>query len=145
MPEAITTTYPKPLMPVNNKANTEPSKWDTKGSGERSSFESGMVRDAENGKPRFDLLIPEGMPYSELLLTRTAELLYRGSIHYGDRNWEKAEGLEELKRFKSSAFRHFMQWVTGETDEDHAAACVFNLMGAEYVKWKMAKAVQADG
>jgi hypothetical protein len=30
-----------------------------------------------------------------------------------------------------------MQWLTGESDEDHAAAVVFNLLAYESIKWKM--------
>jgi hypothetical protein len=66
-----------------------------------------------------------------------AELLGRGAEKYSDRNWERASGSEELDRFKSSAQRHLMQWVTGECDEDHAAAVVFNLLAYETIKWKM--------
>lgn len=30
-----------------------------------------------------------------------------------------------------------MQWINGETDEDHAAAIIFNIAGAEHVKSKL--------
>lgn len=109
----------------------------TKDSGQRAEYASGMVRDTEDGKPRFDLMFPLGVPYSEQFLTRCAELMGRGANKYDDRNWEKAEGNEELSRYKSSALRHMMQWVNGETDEDHAAAVFFNLMAGETVKYKM--------
>ena len=33
--------------------------------------------------------------------------------------------------------RHFMQWICGEQDEDHAVAVMFNIQGAEYCKWKL--------
>lgn len=49
----------------------------------------------------------------------------------------KAAGLEEMERFRESAARHFFQWMRGDTDEDHAAAVVFNLNGYEYVKDKL--------
>ena len=52
----------------------------------------------------------------------------------GKRNWMKAREQEELDRFKESALRHFLQWYDGDTDEDHAAATIFNMNGAEYVK-----------
>lgn len=108
----------------------------TKDSGERALYDSGMVRDTEAGKARFDLLWPEGVPYSAQLLTRFAELMARGAQKYGDRNWEKADSKEEQDRMKSSAQRHMAQWVNGEIDEDHAAAVMFNLMAAETVKYK---------
>lgn len=64
-------------------------------------------------------------------------LMARGAEKYGDRNWEKADGPEELSRAKASALRHMMQWVCGEEDEDHAATVLFNIMEAEYVKYLM--------
>lgn len=108
------------------------SEYVTKDSGERATFDSGMQRDTEAGKPRFDLMIPLDVPYEQQMITRLAGLLGRGAEKYNDRNWEKAtaDG-PELARMKSSAFRHFMQWFCGETDEDHAAAVMFNLLAYE--------------
>jgi hypothetical protein len=97
-----------------------------------------MVRDLQDGKARFDLLVPEvGMPYDSQFLTRCAMLMTRGAEKYGFRNWEKADSPEELARFRASALRHLMQYLMGETDEDHAAAVVFNLLAAETTKWKI--------
>src|SRR5690606_35940390 len=109
----------------------------TKDSGERAEFASGMVRDTDKGKARFDLLIAEGVPYKHQFLTRCAELMMRGAEKYNDRNWEKANSTEEVARMKSSAFRHFMQWFCGETDEAHAAAVIFNILAAETTEWKI--------
>ena len=109
----------------------------TKDSGERAEFSSGMVRDTNTGKARFDLIMPLEVPYKHQMLTRFAELMTRGAAKYTDRNWEQAKTQEELDRFRESAFRHFMQWYTGETDEDHAAAVWYNIQGAEYVRWRM--------
>lgn len=122
--------------------DTETAKYITKDSGERVEFDSGMRRDVQDGKPRFDLLLTSDQPYNEQFLTRCAELLERGATKYGVRNWEQANSQEEFERFKASAFRHFMQWYTGEIDEDHSAACYFNLMAAEYVKWKLNNELQ---
>ena len=109
----------------------------TKDSGKRAEFESGMKRDTNEGKARFELLMPLGIPYKEQLLTRFAELMGRGAEKYSTRNWEQANSQVELERFKESAFRHFMQWQAGEADEDHAAAIMFNIMGYESTKYKM--------
>lgn len=114
----------------------------TKDSGERKVFGSGMQRDTETGKPRFDLLFAAGVPLEGQFLTRCAELLGRGAEKYQSRNWEQAEGPAELERFISSAARHFHQWLAQSLGappdgEDHAAAVFFNLNGAEFVKWKM--------
>lgn len=109
----------------------------TKDSGERAQFESGMQRDTEKGKPRFDLMLAEGVPYEEQMITRFAKLLGRGAEKYNDRNWEQADSDAEMARMKSSAFRHFMQWMCGETDEDHAAGAIFNILAFETTKYKV--------
>lgn len=96
-----------------------------------------MRRDIQSGKPRFDLLLTDGLPYEEQFITRFASLLERGASKYGERNWQLANSPDELSRFRASALRHMMQWATGERDEDHAAAVAFNLMAFEYVKWKL--------
>lgn len=111
------------------------TKYITKDSGKKSKFKTGMVRNISADKARYDLVIPEKS--NEVMLKRWAELLARGVIAYGARNWEKARTQEELDRFRESAFRHFIQWFSGETDEDHAAAVFFNIQGAEYVKDKI--------
>lgn len=113
------------------------SEFETKDSGKRMQFETGMQRDTNEGKPRFDLIRPLDLPYNEQLLTRWAKLMARGAEKYSSRNWEKAETQEELDRYMDSAARHFEQWMAGETDEDHCAAVMFNLTGAEYVKYKL--------
>ncbi len=111
--------------------------WVTKDSGSRSEYDSGMVRDLVDDKPRFDLLIPPGQPYEELMLTRLAGLASRGAKKYGEENWTLANSDAELRHFRSSANRHFMQWMAGETDEDHAASSIWNVMAYEYLKWKL--------
>ena|SRR5215475_12404146 len=115
--------------------------FETKDSGRRAEFPSGMVRDVNDEKPRFSLIMPKDMPYGEQLLTRWAALMTRGRDKYGERNWEKAVSEKEMERFRDSGLRHMMQWMGDETDEDHAAAVCFNLQGAEYVKWKLKHSV----
>lgn len=102
-----------------------------KDSGVRQEYSTGMRRDTQEGKPRYDLVVPEKMEND--MLTRWAVHMTKGAVKYGDRNWELACTQEEADRFKSSAFRHFMQWVKGMTDEDHAAATYFNIQCYEYV------------
>lgn len=115
-------------------------EYTTKDSGVRQEYSSGMVRDTEAGKPRFSLMLPLGVPYNKQFLTRCAELLGRGADKYDSRNWEKADSEAELERYKSSAYRHFIQWASGEVDEDHAAAVFFNLLAHETLKYKLEKA-----
>lgn len=120
--------------------------WHTKDSGERAVFESGMHRDTEKGKVRYDLLVASKIPFDEQFLTRVAGVMTRGAEKYNEsyteRNWEKACTEEELARMRSSAFRHFMQWMAGEEDEDHAAAVVFNLLAHESTKYKMEHGIE---
>ena len=99
-------------------------------SGERVDFPSGMRRDTDQGKPRYDL-IPLPM------LTRLAELYARGAEKYGDSNWTLADSQAEVDRFRASANRHFEQWFQGDTDEDHASATVFNIFAAETIAAKL--------
>lgn len=116
----------------------------TKDSGKREEYASGMRRDTQEGKPRFELMLPDTVPYEEQMLTRFASLLARGAEKYGDRNWELAESEDEMRRFKGSAFRHFIQWFCGETDEDHAAAVMFNIMAHETTGAKVAIAQREE-
>lgn len=102
-----------------------------KDSGERQAFQSGMVRDTEDGKADYTLI------YDGPMIDRWAEHLTKGAVKYEARNWMKAAGEEELVRFKKSAARHFRQWLRGDLDEDHAAAVYFNINGHEYVKDKL--------
>lgn len=104
----------------------------TKDSGKRENFASGMTRDTQDDKPRYDLL-------DRAFLKRWAELMARGAKKYGEDNWRQASGESELRRFKASALRHIFQWLDGDVSEDHAAAVAFNLAGAEMVAEKMKK------
>jgi len=111
--------------------------YETKDSGIREEYDSGMRRDTQSGKPRFDLITPKDQQYEETLLYRWAMLMGRGADKYGDRNWEKANSVEELDRFKQSAVRHFFQWMCGLDDEDHASATLFNINAYEWLKAKL--------
>jgi hypothetical protein len=117
-----------------------------KDSGKRAEFASGMVRDLNEGKQRPDLVRDGPM------LQRWITLMTNGAKKYAARNWMKAEGDAEFQRFLESADRHFNIWFTwrmygvniedinNPTDtplaEDHAAAVIFNINGAEYLKDK---------
>lgn len=105
-------------------------QFETKDSGERQVFSTGMVRDTQDDKPRYDLL---DLP----MLKRWAELMARGAKKYGENNWKKAATETELNRFKSSLLRHTFQYLEGDTTEDHAAAIYFNIAGAEMVRCKL--------
>lgn len=102
-------------------------KYTTKSSGKKKQWASGYVREIDTTKPRYDLIPTE-------LLTRLAELYARGAVKYGDENYKLAKSPEELHRFKESAWRHFVQWVEGQEDEDHAAAVCWNIFSWEWHK-----------
>lgn len=102
----------------------------TKDSGKREQYDSGMVRDTQDGKPRYDLI-------PHIPLRRLADLYARGAEKYGEGNWMKAAGPEEMQRFKASAFRHFMQALQGERDEDHYTAAVWNLFAIMWLEDKL--------
>ncbi len=104
----------------------------TKDSGKREEFSTGMVRDVQDDKPQYDLV---DWP----MIERWALLMGRGAKKYGRHNWKKAATQDELDRFKASALRHMVQWFRGDTDEDHGAAVFFNVGGAEMVAEKMKK------
>jgi hypothetical protein len=102
-----------------------------KDSGIREEFSNGMVRDTAAGKADYSLI------YDGPMIDRWAEHLTKGAVKYSARNWMLAAGQVELERFRSSAARHFAQWMREIADEDHAAAVYFNINGAEYVKGRL--------
>jgi hypothetical protein len=113
--------------------------YETKDSGHHLEYDSGMRRDSQDGKPRFDLIRTKLQPYEEQMIYRYAMLLARGAEKYSARNWEEGDSEEELERAKASLLRHTEQLVAGETDEDHAAAVWFNSQAIEYFRWRIAQ------
>ncbi len=104
--------------------------FEVKDSGERKTFDSGMVRDVTTDKTDYSLAMDGPM------FERLAIHLTKGAKKYAKRNWMQAAGPEEMDRFRESALRHFIQWMRGDVDEDHAAAVLFNINGYEYTKGK---------
>lgn len=91
-----------------------------KDSGKRQSFDTGAVRDIQEGKGRYDLLSP-------IFMKRLAQHTENGAKKYGDRNWEK--GIP-VSRYLDSAIRHLFAYIEGNRDEDHLAAVAWNVQGA---------------
>jgi len=54
----------------------------------------------------------------------------KGAEKYEEDNWKK--GIPE-QSFRDSGLRHMCQWLSGETDEPHAIAAIWNFFGAIYV------------
>lgn len=104
------------------------SDFTIKDSGARESFDSGMVRDTEDGKVDYSLVLDGPM------FKRWAAHLTKGAQKYAPRNWMKATGEAEYERFKRSFLRHAVAYLEGARDEDHAAAMIFNINGMEYVR-----------
>jgi hypothetical protein len=90
-----------------------------KDSGERQEFQTGSVRDKQEGKGRYDL-IP---PYP---LKRLAVHYENGARKYKERNWEKGQN---TARYYESAMRHLLDYMSGDRSEDHLSAVVWNIFG----------------
>src|ERR1019366_6249664 len=60
---------------------SEPCRFVTKDSGKREEFPTGMVRDIQTDKPRYDLV---DWP----MIKRWAELMQRGALKSGEHNWK---------------------------------------------------------
>lgn len=80
-------------------------------------FSTGACRNVADGKGRYDLIPP-------CSIRRLAQRSELGAKEHGDNNWKK--GVPNYSLF-DSAFRHLMQAMNGEKDEDHLAACAWNV------------------
>lgn len=163
--------------PVCMCDNARRARGTIKDSGNRTEFETGAVRDIQQGKGRFDLMPLDIMSkvfeiefadefeessiadvlksiadfkrtgnkrwlciaiahYSQAvhvdlpkLMLDVAKHFENGALKYGEHNWEK--GIP-VSRYIDSAVRHLMKDCACETDEDHAAAFVWNCMCAAW-------------
>ena len=102
-----------------------------KDSGQRTQFydKNGCemaVRDMHEGKGRFDLL-------PMCVLMRLAKHYENGCLKYGERNWEKGIPAHS---FADSAFRHLVNYLDGEKNEDHLIAAIWNLCGLAWTEEK---------
>lgn len=93
------------------------AEFKTKFSGTKDNYPTGATRDAAEGKGRYDLI-------SVHMLKRLAGVYERGAKNHGDRNWEKGV---PYSRLFNSAFRHLMQALGREADEDHLAQAIWNI------------------
>jgi hypothetical protein len=89
-----------------------------KDSGNRREFDSGAVRDMQEGKGRMDLL-------PACAIIRLSKHFENGAKKYEERNWEKGIPTHS---FIDSAIRHLMKYLDGATDEDHLCAAAWNCM-----------------
>jgi hypothetical protein len=97
-------------------------------SGDTRRYESGFIRGDNTGKTDYTLAL-DGP-----LFERWARLLTENVGSKGKRNWMNASTREDYDRFRESFLRHALSVLRGDTDEDHAAAVVFNLNGMLYTQ-----------
>lgn len=95
-----------------------------KDSGERTTFETGAVRDMHTGKGRMDLL-----PWEAIV--EVSKHCEEGALKYGERNCEKGIPIHSLI---DSAFRHLAKYTMGEKDEPHLRAAAWNILFAIYME-----------
>lgn len=91
-----------------------------KDSGNRREFESGAVRDIQEGKGRMDLL-----PWAAIM--EVAKHCENGAKKYGEHNVDKGIPTHSLC---DSAARHLAKYLDGQTDEPHLLAAAWNLLWA---------------
>jgi hypothetical protein len=112
----------------------DPGQYTIKDSGARQEFSGGMVRDTEDDKIDYT-----SCTYGPMFKRWNAHMT-KGRAKYPDRedgtpNWTLgALDPSVLDRAKRSAFRHFIAWLNGEEDEDHAAGVYFNINLVEFCK-----------
>ena len=95
-------------------------KSEIKDSGERTTFETGAVRDMHDGKGRMDLL-----PWAAIM--EVSKHCEAGAIKYGEHNVDKGIPTHSLL---DSAIRHAAKYLEGWTDEPHLLAAAWNLLWA---------------
>lgn len=104
-------------MKKEHKLLSDKFKFGLNDSGVHNKMKSGALREANEGKGRFDLM----SPYA---LLRVARIHEKGSKKYSPRNWEKGM---KFSLYVDAALRHIVKYVMGMTDEDHLAQAVWNL------------------
>ena len=87
-------------------------------------FQSGAQRDNGTDKLRMSLI-----PQQEL--KRVMKRYLDGAEKYGENNWMKGM---PLSVYYDSATRHLQEWFAGDTNEDHAAAAVWNILCAMWTE-----------
>lgn len=88
-----------------------------KDSGTKQEFSTGSHRDTQEGKGRYDLISP-------IVLERLAKHMEEGASKYGENNWQKGM---PLRRYFDSLQRHLWKFFSGERDEPHLSAALWNI------------------
>lgn len=112
-------------LPMATNDNKASDNFTIKDSGARAEL-GGGVRDTEENKLDYTLV------FDGVMLERYAAHLTKGARKYAARNWLKFFATRESARAAydragRSLQRHNVDYMNGVTDEDHAAAMIFNL------------------
>jgi hypothetical protein len=102
----------------------------TKNNWDNIEYEGWAKRENKIWKIRYDLIPIEYIKRIAWLYTRWAEI-------YWVRNWEKGVSEEYIDKMKQSLWRHFIQYLDWDTDEDHLAAVCFNLFWHDFLTNKL--------
>ena len=105
---------------------TEPTTPAIKDSGERRKFDTGAVRDIQQGKGRMDLL-----PWAAII--EVSKHCEAGAMKYGEHNVDKGIPTHSLC---DSAARHLAKYLDGWDDEPHLLAAAWNLLWAVQMELK---------
>lgn len=97
-----------------------PSTPHIKDSGNRREFDTGAVRDIQEGKGRMDLL-----PWAAIM--EVSKHCENGALKYGEHNVDKGIPTHSLC---DSAARHLAKHIDGWDDEPHLLAAAWNLLWA---------------
>lgn len=89
------------------------------------------LREDKTNKLRYDLI-----PLDQL--KRLAEHYTKWGLDHWDRNWE-SWGKQYMEDCRKSAFRHFIQRMNNEENEDHDIACIRNIFAYEHLQSKLKK------
>lgn len=124
-----------------------PDNFVVEDTGEIKEFSTGMVRNSNAGKVRYDHVLRGPMFKRWAAHTWKAEKFYPDAAP-GVSNWELAETVEELDRAVESFIGHVVDYrddIYGEAaKEDHAAAIFFNVNLIENIRAKLRAKKQAD-
>lgn len=92
-------------------------EFEVKDSGKRQEFNTGALRDTQEGKGRYDLIPP-------IVEERLAKHYESGAKKYGDNNFRLGM---PVTRYIDSARRHLNKYRCGLYDEDHLIAAIWNI------------------
>lgn len=99
---------------------------ETKNSWINNTFDGWAKREDKTNKLRYDLIPTEILDSLALKYWQWAQI-------YWENNWRKWD--EKFAKWCiASAFRHFMQWIKWDTDEDHKASICFNIYAYDILK-----------